>query len=128
MKKDSGLLFPKQEKKKKRKTQGTQSILQADDGVCFLCMCMENDTSLKQTQEHHVFGGPRRGISEREGLKIYLCVQHHIYGPYAIHTNKEVSCRVKAWAQRMWQQEHPDGDWMELMGKNYQKEQEDGNV
>lgn len=128
MKKDSDLLFPKQEKKKKRRALHTQSILQADDRICFLCMCMEDDTSFKHTQEHHVFGGPRRGISEREGLKIYLCERHHVYGPYAVHANEEVNRRVKAWAQRMWQREHPDGDWMELMGKNYQKEQEDGNV
>ena len=122
--KKSVLMFPKQVKRKKRQKR-TQSILQEKDGRCFICMHMEGDWYLKQTQEHHVFGGARRQISEREGLKIYLCTEHHLYGRYAVHRNKNIDNIIKNFAQMVWMKKNPDRSWMELMGKNYIEEYEE---
>lgn len=37
------------------------------NGVCFLC------GKTGTLEEHHVFGGPNRSLSERDGLKVGLC-------------------------------------------------------
>lgn len=38
---------------------------------CFICGRYCN------TEEHHIFGASDRDISERYGLKIHLCYEHH---------------------------------------------------
>ena len=60
------------------------------DGTCYLCMLLHDDHGRKQTQEHHVFyGTANRKISEKYGLKAYLCLEHHTYdgGSEAVHRN-----------------------------------------
>lgn len=37
--------------------------------------------------DHHISDGPNRQNSEAEGLKVYLCLNHHIVGPEAVHNN-----------------------------------------
>ena len=48
-------------------------------GECYLC------GALGQTEEHHCFGGPNRRLSEKYGLKVYLCLSCHRTGPNAVH-------------------------------------------
>ena len=115
---EPGLLFPKPGRKKRTKKH-MKSILQVKDGSCYLCRRLMGDASKKPVQEHHVFGGPRRSISEAEGLKVYLCQEHHIYGRYAAHSNESISRILKQDAQEAWERQHSREEWMELMGKNY---------
>jgi len=63
----------------------TKSIVQSEESIkkkqCYLCLMLENDNSVKyQLQEHHIFGGSRRYISEGYGLKVMLCAKHHGHG------------------------------------------------
>lgn len=44
---------------------------------CFICRCVG-------TESHHIFGGSDRDVSERYGLKVNLCDQHH-RGTYGAH-------------------------------------------
>lgn len=106
--------YPKQ-KTLKKKHRHKESILQKKDGRCFLC----RDDRIQTVEEHHVFGGPRRRISEAEGLKVYLCIEHHRTGPSAVHTNADMRKLLQAYAQQEWQRQNPDRDWMAIMGKNY---------
>lgn len=47
-------------------------------GQCFICQ------RYCQTEEHHIFGGPDRNASERNGLKVNLCYEHH-QGTNGVH-------------------------------------------
>lgn len=95
-----------------------KSILETQKGRCFLC-ARQGDDSLKYTEEHHIFGGPRRRISEAEGLKVYLCPGHHRTSAAAAHRNMETMRLLQAAAQEAWEAQHSHEEWMLMMGKNY---------
>ena len=45
---------------------------------CYLCKLFYGDTTPKTVEEHHVFEGrANRDMSEKYGLKVYLCIPHH---------------------------------------------------
>lgn len=51
------------------------------EGTCYLCKRLCGDYYRKTTQEHHaIFGTAGRRLSERYGLKVYLCMEHHTTG------------------------------------------------
>lgn len=91
--------------------------------TCFLCVRLLNDYSEKSVlEEHHVFGGnPNRKNSERYGLKVYLCPEHHRTSNEAVHRPD------RNWNQRMLQiigqkyfeTAYPQLDFVEIFGKNY---------
>lgn len=117
------LEFPKQAKKKKRKKH-LQSIMQKNDGTCFLCRVLKDDWTRKQTlHEHHIFGGvANRPISERYGLKVYLCLDHHVNGPEAVHNNQENMEILRRMGQRAFENNYPELNFKEIFGKNYWEE------
>lgn len=65
------LKYGKKPERKKRKKH-KPSIMDVKDGRCYLCELLYGDFSIKYTEEHHCFDGPRRGAAEAEGLKVYL--------------------------------------------------------
>lgn len=118
-----GLRFPKPAKKKKRKAH-KQSILHKKDGTCYLCMKLHGDYRIHPVvHEHHVFDGPNRAISEAKGFKVYLCLQHHLYGPEAVHTNNKTMRLIQRDVQRAYEQTHSREEFMALIGRNYIEEE-----
>lgn len=115
----TGMDFPKQGKRKKRKKH-KKSILRTQKGVCYLCARMNDDYSEKITEEHHIlFGSGRRELAEAEGIKVDLCIPHHRTGQQAAHNcreTRELLCRI---AQEEYEQTHTHEEWMRLAGKNY---------
>lgn len=92
------------------------------EGTCYLCMMLHNDYSRKVTQEHHVvFGTANRKISERYGLKVYLCFQHHEYdgGKEAVHRNREIRILLCKKAQEAFEKRWPELGFRNLFGKSY---------
>lgn len=86
----SDMAFPKPGKKKKRKIH-KKSILNSQKGICYLCARLNGDYSVKQTEEHHIlFGAGQRAISEENGLKVDLCIEHHRTGQQAVHNSREM--------------------------------------
>lgn len=73
----SGLKFPKEETKKKRMSHPA-SILGSRKGRCYLC------GRYTQTEEHHIFGGPNRTLSEQYGLKVDLCLECNQFGAHEV--------------------------------------------
>ncbi len=72
---------------------------------------------------HHVYGGGRRRLSERYGLKIWLRADWHNTADYGIHNNAEFANEVKAIVQSI-AMEHYNwsiDDFVRLFGKNYLK-------
>ena len=93
-----------------------------EDGTCYLCMLLHNDYSRKSIrQEHHVpFGRGIRKLSEKYGLKVYLCIPHHLYdgGEEAVHRNDEVRRMLDKEAQKAFEKKWPDKDFRQIFGKN----------
>lgn len=103
-----------------------KSIMQEKTGQCYLCMKLHDDYSVKQVQEHHViFGQGRRRLSEKYGLKVYLCLNHHTEGSEAVHRNAELANKLKILGQRAFKKRFPELDWMLIFQKNYDTD-EDG--
>lgn len=115
----TGLLFPKTQTKKKRKRH-KKSILHRKDGTCYLCAMLNNDYHKHRTlHEHHIFGGPNRIHSEEEGLKVYLCPEHHLTGLLAAHrcqTTQNVLHRI---GQQEFEKTHTREEFMKIFGRSY---------
>ena len=88
-------------KKKKHKS----SILQRDR-YCYLCDLLDHRYMVHGLQEHHIFGGPNRTVSEAEGLKCWLCLKHHTQGPEAVHNNIQNARILQQAAQQAYEQNH----------------------
>ena len=100
-----------------------KSILQdPQDGFCYLCLHLENDASRKRTDEHHIFEGTgRRKLSEKYGLKVYLCPEHHNASPESVHMqpNGTADTFLKKRGQQAFERRFPELDFREIFGRNY---------
>lgn len=113
------MLFPKPERQKKRKKH-RKSILQEKDGHCYLCMKLHDDYRIHSViHEHHVFGGANRAISEAEGFKVYLCLEHHVAGPEAVHNNQKNMRILQQDAEKIYEQSHSREEFYRLIGKYF---------
>ena len=93
------------------------------DGTCYLCKHFYDDFSRKYTQEHHViFGRANRRLSEKYGLKVYLCIYHHTEGPHAVHNNARNAKILKAIAQEEFEKRFPELEFKTIFGKNHKGE------
>lgn len=90
-------------------------------GTCYLCMALHADYSRKLVlQEHHaIFGTSNRKLSEKYGLKVYLCLWHHTEGDEAVHRNAEIALMVKQAAQKAFEEKWPFLDFREIFGRSY---------
>lgn len=100
-----------------------KSIMGSRKGECYLCRLLLNDGIPTNydvyTEEHHAIMGANRRLSEKYGLKVYLCPEHHRTGKDAVHTNYEICRFLQMKAQIMFQATYPDLDFREIFGKNY---------
>lgn len=111
--------------KSKKRKKHKPSIMHAKDGTCYLCMKLNQDYRRHQTlHEHHVFGGPNRPISEAEGMKVYLCLEHHIIGPEAVHNNHEHKRLLQQDGQRAYECTHTRKEFMSRFGRNYLEDEQ----
>ena len=71
-------------------------------------------------EDHHIFfGTANRRLSERYGMKVWLCPDHHRNGDYSPHRNIEADKLLKQTAQRVFENAHSREDFMRIFGKNY---------
>lgn len=111
-------MIPKPTRKKKRR-QHKPSIMHQKDGTCYLCMKQGNYQKHQTTHEHHVYGGINRTVSEENGFKVYLCLQHHVDGPEAVHNNIENMRIIQRDCQETYEKTHTRQQFMDLIGRNY---------
>jgi len=106
-----------------KKVKKRKSIMHGRDGTCYMCMKIHDDFSYHRVlHEHHVFGGvANRPLSEKYGLKVYLCLDHHETGPEAVHFNPDPGFRrwLQAEGQKAFERTYPEMDFLEIFGKNY---------
>lgn len=92
-----------------------QSVIQSEKR-CFLCGRRIN------LDEHHVFFGKNRKLSEKYGLKVYLCHEDcHIFGKNAVHNNAEICRKLQreVQAQAMEHYNWTAEDFIRIFGKSY---------
>lgn len=92
-----------------------------NDRTCYLCMLLRQDYDTRSgLQEHHAMPGTaNRKLSERYGLKVYLCLEHHTAGPFAVHNNARVQRLIQGNAQKVFEKKYSHEKWMEVFGRNY---------
>ena len=89
-----------------------KSIIQTEK-ECFFC---GRTTCL---HDHHVFfGNKHKNHSEKYGLKVWLCVEHHT-GNESPHRSKEMNLFLKRIAQAKFEETHSREVFMRIFGKNY---------
>ncbi len=90
-----------------------KSIIQKDK-ECFICR------SRSQLQEHHVFfGNPGRKHSEKYGMKVWLCMDHHT-GDNGVHFNRDMDLYVKRCCQRVFEEKKGSrAEFRKIFGKSY---------
>lgn len=109
------------------RTKVSKSIIHNKcEGTCYICSRFFGDFRQKPyLEEHHVFGGPNRKISEHYGMKVYLCKKHHtgdIDGEKdAVHRPdlNEYNDRLHIIAQREFEKLHTHEEFMKKFGRNY---------
>lgn len=68
---------------------------------------------------HHIFAGhANRPISEKYGLKVWLCHRHHT-GDGGAQYNRDLGDQLKQIAQKRFEDLYGHELWMQLIGKNY---------
>ena len=90
-----------------------KSILQKEK-QCLICHTTFN------LHEHHVYEGwGVRQISEKYGLKVWLCARHHNMSDESVH--QKLNRKVKRWAQKKAMKHYgwDTKQFIEIIGRNY---------
>lgn len=96
----------------------SRSIVQAEK-ECWFC------GARVMLEEHHIFAGTaNRKISEKYGLKVWLCHRHHT-GTDGAQYDPDLNLLLKQEAQKAFEVHHTRREWMDLIRKNYLEETKD---
>ena len=73
-----------------------------------------------ELQEHHViYGTANRKLSEKYGLKVWLCLEHHT-GRSGVHFNKDLDLNLKQMAQEYFEANYGTReDFRTIFGKSW---------
>lgn len=94
-----------------------KSILQIDK-ECYLCRKRYNLRTTRGLEEHHIlFGRGRRELSERYGLKVWLCHNHHNEPPLGVHFDPAARRELEQAAQFAFDELHGPGSFAEVFGE-----------
>ena len=70
-------------------------------------------------ESHHIFmSNPNRKNSERYGLKVWLCKEHHT-GNSGVHQDIKLDWLLKRKAQMEFEKRYDRNMFMAVFGKNY---------
>lgn len=89
-----------------------KSILQ-DEKVCYITGSPLN------LHEHHIYGGPNRKISEKNGFKVWLRADWHNMSDYGVHFNSELDLHLKRECQRKYEETHGREEFIALIGQSF---------
>lgn len=88
-----------------------KSILQKEK-VCLVCKTTMN------LHKHHVLYGPNRPKSEKYGLTVYLCQEHHT-GNQGVHFQKQFNEELHQMAQMAFEEIYGHELFIQEFGRNY---------
>ena len=90
-----------------------KSIIQ-ENKECWVC------GTTQDIHEHHIlYGTANRRLSEKYGLKVWLCGKHHNLSNEGVHFNRELDMRLKQLAQKRFEEEYPNESFLKIFGRNY---------
>ena len=90
-----------------------KSIIQ-DKKQCFVC-----GTTLNLHDHHIIYGTSNRKQSEKYGLKVWLCQEHHT-GSTGVHFNRNLDLYLKKLAQEHFEAEYGARNvFRSVFGKSY---------
>lgn len=95
-----------------------KSIIQEDREHCFICG-RNARADYWGLDEHHVWGAGNRKLSEKYGLKVYICHDKcHLNG---VHKDAELNRKVQAIVQKRAMQYYgwTTQDFIRIFRKNY---------
>lgn len=81
---------------------------------CYVCGSVYN------LQSHHcIYGTSNRKQSEKYGLKVWLCMQHHT-GNEGVHFNRDLDLQIKRKAQTYFESNYGTReDFRSIFGKSW---------
>ena len=88
-----------------------ESKFTSDLEHCFVC-------GRPYPQIHHIMNAFNKAKSEKYGLILPLCMNHHT-GAEGVHTKPEKMLACKQMAQRKFEEDHTREDWILEFGKSY---------
>ena len=101
-----------------------KSILQ-NTKECYLCRLdaerrgYRGELPADGLHDHHIFfGTANRAVSEKYGLKVWLCYRHH-EGNAGPHLKRPVDLSLKGIAQRAFEKTHSRNEFRALFGKSW---------
>lgn len=91
-----------------------KSIIQ-DKKECYFCKTTQN------LEDHHIFfGTANRKVSEKYGLKVWLCHDHHTGTNESVHQSKLMDRCLKILGQEFYECNYGDrNDFRRDFGKSY---------
>ena len=95
-----------------------ESIIQKDKEHCFICGRHKN-ADYWGLDCHHVYAGANRDLSEKYGLKVYICHDKcHLNG---VHKNREIREQLQSIVQEIAMRKYgwTVEDFRAIFGKNY---------
>jgi hypothetical protein len=102
-----------------------KSILQ-DTKECYLCRIeatrrgYNEELTDRGIDEHHIFFGvANRKVSEKHGLKLWLCHNRHHLGAEGPHMSKLVDLSLKGIAQREFEKNHTREEFIKEFGRSW---------
>ena len=91
-----------------------KSIITRDLEHCYLC-------GAPNPQIHHIFNGANKKKSEKYGLIMPLCMNHHT-GDDGVHTIPRKMQVTKEFGQEMFELYYPELNFFVIFGKNYKED------
>lgn len=87
---------------------------------CLICDVLGKH-STGRLERHHIFNGALRSKSERYGLVVMLCHEHHNEPPYGVHFNRKNRMALCRMAQKWAMEEYgwTIDDFRKHFYKNY---------
>lgn len=85
----------------------------SNEKACFICGTTRN------INLHHIFfGTSNRKQSDKYGMWVYLCVEHHT-GRNGVHFNKNLDLEIKQMAQKKFEETHTRDEFRAIFGKSW---------
>lgn len=92
----------------------TESLI-SNEPCCLICGTTRN------LHKHHLCSGyGRRELSERYGLWVYLCADHHNMSPYGVHNDKAFDLTLRKMGQQAWEQSYGTREeFIKIFGRSW---------
>jgi len=87
------------------------SIITGDLTRCYVC-------GRPYPQIHHIMNGANKKKSEKYGLILPLCMNHHT-GAAGVHSKPEKMLAMRQLGQKYFEQTHTREEWIQEFGKSY---------